>query len=482
MPTERTRLISLLALMLIVGFLAVSVGGYLVSRDSVRDSIIRQALPLTGDTIYSEIQKDILRPIFVSSLMANDTFLRDWILAGEKDTDQIARYLKEIKEKYGALTSFLVSDTSANYYHGGGLLKKVSSDSERDAWFFRVRTMKQDYEINVDPDAANQDIKTIFINYKVLDYGGRFLGATGVGLPLAMVSHQIESYEQRFRRRIYFLDSAGRVVLASSNYAKGSTIHDMPGMASIAERVLERNLAPIDLEYRNGGATILVNARHIPELNWHLVVEQDDSDVVKPVREVLMINLAISAAVTLLVLATALLVVNRYQQRLEKTAATDPLTGLLNRNAFDLVFSVALRECQRNDQALSTIMIDLDLFKQINDTHGHLAGDQVLRSVADLARRQLRDADIMARWGGEEFLVLLKDCPLENALGVAEKLRTAIESHDFGFSASGQKVTISLGVAQFSAGDTADTLFNRADSALYLAKRNGRNRIEVATA
>lgn len=486
MLTERYRLLVRLALMLIVGFLTVSLGAFWVSRDSLRNSLIDEALPLTSDNIYSEIQKDILRPVFISSLMANDTFLRDWILAGERDAGQLARYLREIKEKYGTLTSFFVSERSANYYHVGGVLKQVRPDEPRDAWFYRVREMSAPYELNVDPDMANQDVRTIFINYRVLDYDGRFIGATGVGLPLALVAEQIEAYEKRFHRRIYFLDHDGRVVLAAAAFRReGASIHETPGIRDIAERILQRDATPATLEYELDGAAVLVNARHIPELDWHLVVEQSDSEAIGPARRALVLNLGIAALVTLLVLTTVLLAVNRYQRRLEAAAATDSLTGALNRQAFDVVFNLALRETQRNDQPLSAILVDIDLFKQINDTHGHLAGDAVLRAVADVVRGQLRDTDVMARWGGEEFLVLLKDCPLGGAVAVAEKLRHAIAEHDF-TPADGtgrpQRLTVSLGVATRSVGDTAETLFSRADRALYLAKRNGRNRVESAEA
>ncbi len=486
MLTERNRLLARLALMLAAGFLAVSLGAFWVSRDSLRNSLIDEALPLTSDNIYSEIQKDILRPVFISSLMANDTFLRDWILSGEQDIGQLSRYLREIKQKYGTLTSFFVSARSANYYHIGGVLKQVRPDEPRDAWFYRVRDMAAPYELNVDPDAANRDLRTIFINYRVLDYNGGFIGATGVGLPLGLVAEQIEAYEKRFRRRIYFLDHAGRVVLASATFRpEGASIREMPGIGDIAERILQREAAPAPLEYELNGATILVNARHIPELDWHLVVEQGDSEAIGPLRRVLAINLGIAALVTALVLATALFAINRYQRRLEEAAATDPLTGALNRQAFDVVFNLALREAQRNDQPLSAILIDIDLFKQVNDTHGHLAGDRVLRSVADIVRQQLRDADVVARWGGEEFLVLLKDCPLTGAVAVADKLRAAVAGHEFGPLGAGgpaQRLTISLGVGTRLAGDTAETLFSRADRALYLAKRNGRNRVEAAEA
>jgi diguanylate cyclase (GGDEF)-like protein len=480
---ERSRLLARLALMLAAGFLAVSLAGFWVSRESIRRDIAEQALPLTGDTIYSEIQKDVLRPVFISSLMAHDTFLRDWMLAGEHDTSRIARYLAEVKAKYGTVSSFLVSARTGRYYYAEGLLKTVSEREPRDAWFYRVRAMAAPYEINVDPDMANRDAMTIFINYRVHDYQGQFMGATGVGLTLDTMSRLLESYEERFHRRVYFVDAAGRTVLAGRSLrGRRASIRDTEGIGQIADRILEPDLKPTRFEYEQDGATVLVNARYIPELNWYLLVEQSEAEALAPARRVLAVNLAISAVVTVLVLATALVAINRYQRRLEKVAATDPLTGLFNRQAFDLIFRVALKEAERSREPLAAILFDIDHFKQINDSRGHLAGDRVIRAVAELARASLRQADVVARWGGEEFLVLLKDCPVECARTVAEKLRAAVAAHDFGPAGGPLRLTVSLGVAQWAPGDSADALFNRADEALYRAKAGGRNRVEIAAA
>ena len=171
--SNKYRLLLLLTLILAAGFVATSLAGYLASRNAIEHGIADQTLPLTGDNIYSEIQKDILRPVFISSLMAHDTFVRDWILAGESDSTQIVRYLAEVKKKYGAITSFLISDKTSKYYYAEGTLKSVSPKAERDIWYYRVRDMdKADYETNVDVDMANRDSMTIFINHRVYDYDG----------------------------------------------------------------------------------------------------------------------------------------------------------------------------------------------------------------------------------------------------------------------------------------------------------------------
>ena len=179
---RRRSLYILLTLVMAGGFLTISLLNYHTSKKAIHDSIVTSQLPLTSDNIYSEIQKDLIRPILISSLMAGDTFVRDWVLGGERDGTAMQRYLKEIMERHGAFTSFFVSDATRNYYHSDGLLKQVREGEERDRWFFRVREMKEPYEINLDPDIANKDALTIFINFRVYDFDGRFIAATGIGL------------------------------------------------------------------------------------------------------------------------------------------------------------------------------------------------------------------------------------------------------------------------------------------------------------
>ena len=133
----RTRLILVLTLILLSGFFITNVISYRASKHQIHSSIVENSLPLARDNIYSEIQRDLARPIFVSSLMANDTFLKDWVRTGEKQTDQIIRYLTEIQEKYGFFSSFFVSDVKNNYYHFKGILKQVHLDDAHDVWYYQ---------------------------------------------------------------------------------------------------------------------------------------------------------------------------------------------------------------------------------------------------------------------------------------------------------------------------------------------------------
>jgi diguanylate cyclase (GGDEF)-like protein len=479
---HKTRLLLWLSLILIAGFLTTSILSYFVSVNTIRNSITDQALPLTGDNVYSDIQKDIVHPVFISAEMANNTFLRDWILSGEQDQAQVVRYLQEVKRKHNTITSFVISEKTRNYYYADGLQQVISEDDPLDKWFFRVREMTAPYETNVDPDAGNNDTLTVFINYRVLDYDGNFIGVTGVGLTLENARNIIEAAEQRFSRRIYFVDKTGKLALTGSSMDGGvDTIQQIAGVQTIADKILAGDARPLSLDYRLPGnfglSRMQVNSRFIPELNWYLLVEQNDSAAVRPLRTVLFVNLGVSALATLLVLALTIPTLRRYQQRLEKAASTDALTGLVNRQAFDFLFAANLKDAVRRRSKFSVLLFDIDSFKAINDQHGHLAGDAVIKKVAELARSSVRGNDLVSRWGGEEFMVLLKECELPAAQQLAETIRTTIEGCDFGL---GKPVTVSLGVAMYQNNESTDSFFTRVDQALYKAKHRGRNRLEVA--
>jgi diguanylate cyclase (GGDEF)-like protein len=175
-------------------------------------------------------------------------------------------------------------------------------------------------------------------------------------------------------------------------------------------------------------------------------------------------------------LADARATMEAQNARLEELATTDALTGVWNRRKFNELVGAELRRAQRYGAALSLCILDVDHFKRVNDTFGHDAGDAVLRELSDLARGEIREVDSLARWGGEEFVVLTPDVPVAGCAELAERIRTACAAHVF--PAVG-RVTVSIGVTGLSAGDTADALFVRADGALYRAKQGGRNRVET---
>lgn len=169
----------------------------------------------------------------------------------------------------------------------------------------------------------------------------------------------------------------------------------------------------------------------------------------------------------------------RLELELQRLATTDSLTGLANRRAFFERGQVALEAARRYEHSTSMLMIDVDHFKAVNDRHGHGAGDATLRLLADRLREVLRQADLVARIGGEEFCALMPETDLLAATQAAERLRELCDGLAVDGNA-GTRVSVSVGVAQWRTGETLEHLMERADAALYRAKRGGRNRVETS--
>ncbi len=471
------RLLGWISLILVGGFLTTSIAGFLASREAIEHSISEQALPLTGDLIHAGLQKDILYPVFISSMMAQDPAVREWLANPGQHQEQILGYLHDIKGKYGTVASFMGSDVSRKLYHTYGPPDELTEGRAVDAWFFRIKAMHNaKYETNVDIDTQYLLKPTLFINHRVLDGAGKFVGVAGVAVPLDTMNQVLARYQERFGRNIYFLSSEGKVVLSGAPLKdEDRTLSNRAGMKEIAPAILNRSVAPTSLAYRNGKSDVLVNSRYLPELNWYLVVEQNVSGNIKPLTRIFALNFGISFAVMLMVLAVTLLTVMRFQRHLQKIATTDALTGLLNRQALALLFHQTTLVSKRSGRPLSAILFDIDHFKGVNDAFGHTAGDSVIRQVARITLDVVRESDVVTRWGGEEYLVLLNDCKLSQAIAIAENLRLRVAEHDFGLAADKVTVTISLGVAQYHDNESEANFFARADDALYGAKNGGRN-------
>lgn len=164
------------------------------------------------------------------------------------------------------------------------------------------------------------------------------------------------------------------------------------------------------------------------------------------------------------------------EKALWRAATQDKLTGLYNRHYGEQTLQNAFLKAQEGHESLSLMIVDVDNFKQINDKYGHIAGDRILTAVSHILQGAVRSQDAVIRWGGDEFVIALVDCKIDNATELAERVRSRVDAYrdeEFG------SITVSLGVASFIADETVNDLMARADESLYDAKRSGRNRVSV---
>jgi len=169
-----------------------------------------------------------------------------------------------------------------------------------------------------------------------------------------------------------------------------------------------------------------------------------------------------------------------YQKALQ-AAQMDCLTGISNRAAMDRNLEREVELSHRHDNALSLLVIDIDHFKRVNDTYGHSAGDAILKSMANCFKETMRTSDMLFRYGGEEFTLLLSGTDVEGARQVGERIRNAVQTYPFVFDGKDLDLSVSIGVASLGRRDSASRLFDRADAALYQAKKAGRNQVHSHT-
>lgn len=474
---KRSVILSLLALLIGLGFLATTLSSYYTSRAALRENIISTELPLVSNAVYSEVRNDLVRPVQVARALSSDVFLHDWIDRGEQDPQLLSRFLGNIREQNHTTSAFFVSQRTQTYYDQNGVFEQMDPGHKTSAWFYQFRDSAAPWEVVIDPAR-----RTMFVNCRVVDNQGRFAGVVGIGITVEQLLAMIDNYQRVFDRTLYFVDGNRQLVLTGAAgqlaASKGLSIDRIAALAPLGAHLMPLRDGTFD--YAFNGEQHYVNARFIAELNWYLLVDRHDSDLMKPVRRTLWVNLLVCLGVTALVLGFVGWVTRRYLHHIEALTLRDPLTGLLNRRGFTLLAEQALLECQRDGRHLSVMMIDLDHFKTINDTHGHLGGDSVLRAFAGVLKTSRRASDIVSRWGGEEFIVVLKTANAETALALAQKIRSQAQSCQVGYGAKPLSFTVSIGLAQGAGSDTLEKIIDLADQALYLAKRGGRNRVCVS--
>jgi len=484
---SRYRLLILLTVLLGMGFIGGSAINYQITKASIHREIVQNDLPLTMNNIYSDLTSELTRPILVASSMAADTFVKDWVMDGEQDEQRMQKYLQEIKEQYNFFSAFFISAHSLRYYHFKGVHKVINPADSHDVWFYRFISSEKEYDLDVDTDEASRNVLTVFINYRVEDQEGRLLGVTGVGLKMESVAKLVGQYQERYGRNVFLADRNGLVqVHRDTSLIERVTIAELTGQPRVAEKILKITDRPESFEYRQDGEAILVNVRYIENLKWLLFVEQNETEALREAKMNFLRAVLIGLFTSVVVVVITLLTINRYQRLLEKLAVSDELTGCANRRKLEEEYDRFVYRGGRSGHPFSLILMDLDGFKEVNDTLGHLAGDEVLRTVAGLMAKVTRPTDVLARWGGDEF-ALLTESSRHDAVVMAERIRSAVSDipwpekekmhirHD-----PRDGLAVSLGVAVFQERETFSELLQRADQALYRCKQLGGNRVDVA--
>ncbi len=480
MMIRKTSLsVGLITISITLVFLLSSLFFYYSMKEGLKREILSSSLPLLSENIYSDIQHRLSLPLNVSSSMSRDTFLTNWVLDGEKDIDEVTLYLRHLKDKYGFFSTFFVSESTGRYYYFDGVLKEVSPDDSHDVWYYAFVDSGRPVDLDVDTDEASNGILSIFINNRLEDLQGNLLGVVGVGIRLETVARLLQEKKDQYHRNVYLVDENGVIQVHSDiSLVEQVDIYMQSGISDIADELMrEDNDHPMEMSYLSSQGRVYITSRYIPELEWHVFVEQNERTGLKEARKSLFISLFFTLLISAGIFLFSSYALKSFEVRMENLAGTDTLTGVSNRRELFKQYEIFQYRTRRFSSKLSVILLDLDKFKNINDRYGHLEGDRVLKESAVLFSKMIRPSDLIVRWGGDEFLIMVEASESE-AVSTAERILEAARSIRFGGDReSSSSLTLSIGVCEAESDESLEDLTFRADQAMYLSKQKGRNRV-----
>ena len=453
----------------------ITIVNYYIAIQTSEKQLKTVSLPLSLDNIYTEIQKNILQPYLISSMMANDTFVKSWLEQPNQDEQKIVNYLRTIKEKYHIFNTFLVSEKTKNYYTQAGLIEKLDLTNTKTKWYTDFLKLQNKHEINIDFNKKISTALTIFINYKILNNKNSTIGITGVAIKTTYINKMLKKFREKYNFKVTFFNEQGKTILSEEDHNNYTSIDTSPLLKPYYKKIISKKSHL--LEVKKDNERYLIHTKYIKDLNLYLMVEVKLSAYTNNLKTILLLNLLIALAVVAFIVVVLYRIIQQHSEKLENLAFYDTLTQIYNRRYFETKLLGEIEHVKQYASGLSVIFIDIDNFKHVNDTKGHDIGDEILKRISQIFKENIRKTDIIARWGGEEFVILLPNTKVKETIVIAEKLKHSLENSTEIKTILSYALEASFGVTEYKKSDDIDTIIKRADDAMYISKRNGKNRV-----
>lgn len=469
----KTRLLVCLALLLGVAFIATGGISYKAASEAIRSDYARRSMPALAAMAEAELQRDLRRLADGSQAIAGDAFVATWLNNGERHESTLIKRILAVETRY-ALSGSEVSSMRTQRRYRREPHQESATFSLLPAAAGKV-SGEIGYRINPHPDPNDVRAFAIQAERPVVGENANVIGAVVTGLTREHLLGMLARFRSAYGIDLRLVDRGG-IVLAGNDAMRH--LREMKGFSVLLPAIL----AGGEGTHPAGHATIHFASRPIGELDAFLLVTGSDEASISLQWQALMINLAIAGAVIVLVLLSVAGAFEYYRRTMIEGPGLDRVTGLINRSAYEFIFRQTILETARSNEPLSLMLIEVDAFDRLIKTAGPQATDRVLSEIAGFAKTAVRVSDPVACWEANQFVIQLRDCPLEKAVAAGERLRQRVLAHSAGPAgeASG-RVTISLGVATFGQPEEdAGDFLQRLERTLNQALSHGGNRVEAS--
>ncbi|MFD2166389.1 sensor domain-containing diguanylate cyclase [Thalassotalea euphylliae] len=446
---------------------------YFTFNKVIREHINHQQQAIVP--LLTLVTHEIVRPLTISHHMANNYFIKEIANAPTADKKQLVYYLESVAAAYDLLAFIAIEKQNLMIDSDG---KQTLLSDKKAEWFHRLKEL----EGNQFADIGNADNPHLYFDIKLTDEENEFLGFIGVAVDLDDFAERFRKFKDRYGYELFVADSNNDITLTSHALMKTGSHHRrdeivnlsaLPWFDSYQNSSNEEHVSQVT---DTTGNQYIVSKVAIPELNWNLFLvappNYQQSAYWQQFASKALIILLVSFALYFAFDYT----INLFKSNLVKDSETDFLTQLPNRSYLNW----KIEELRNKHDAVAVVIADIDKFKAINDKYGHLVGDEVLKVIAKNLADSLRKIDVVARWGGEEFIMILPDTECEHACAITERIRQSIEQQDIELTSASDvlNVTVSFGVAMGNLSEESlNDVIQRADYALYQAKSKGRNQV-----
>jgi diguanylate cyclase (GGDEF)-like protein len=454
---------SLLILILITLLSVFAVTGYVAINNIVSEQsrIQQQAV----SPVYSLVNRELLKPLHIAETFA-ETITFEQILNNDVDESFLLAQLARMEERLGLIFFVALEKQRRQLMSDGRSFDLIEGEVY---WYFEALDTKE----RILADLGQVGNVHLFFDVKIYSDNDEFLGFVGVGKPIKSFIESLNKYKAQYGYDFLFVNERDQVLLSSvpDYVVTDDYVPDLKSLPWFDDAAVNlTDLSNVIVE--NDDKEVLISEISIPQLNWRLLLLTPLETRQAQLTKTFAMNALLASSVIIIVISGIFAVFISYKRKLEKRMETDALTGLANRSYLQRRY----QQLRKRSANICIVMVDLDHFKQINDQYGHGAGDEVLRTAANVLTNILRNGDTVCRWGGEEFVLLIPEITAQNCIALVEKARREVERGNVKHGNHTITFTASFGVTAGSTSLQLSKHLANADMALYESKRNGRNR------